>query len=201
MTDGQRAIYLASASPRRSELLRQVGIEHDIRPVVLDETPRAGEAPSRYALRLAQEKAHALWEALSVAERRPVLAADTTVALGALILGKPADRVEAASMLRQLSGREHEVHTAIALLHDGGADARLSTSHVRFRELSAAEIDWYWDTGEPADKAGAYAVQGKAAIFISNLSGSYSGVMGLPLYETWELLAPVLGLNGRGVGG
>jgi septum formation protein len=201
MTAGQRAIYLASASPRRSELLRQVGIEHDIRPVALDETPRAGEAPSRYALRLAQEKARALWEALPVAERRPVLAADTTVALGALILGKPADRVEAASMLMQLSGREHEVHTAIALLHAGGADARVSTSHVRFRRLSAAEIDWYWDTGEPADKAGAYAVQGKAAIFISNLSGSYSGVMGLPLYETWELLAPVLGLNGRGVGG
>ncbi len=201
MTAGQRAIYLASASPRRSELLRQVGIEHDMRPVALDETPRAGEAPSRYALRLAEAKARAIWEALPAAERRPVLAADTTVALGARILGKPADRVEAASMLMQLSGREHEVHTAIALLHDGGADTRISTSRVRFRELSAAEVDWYWDTGEPADKAGAYAVQGKAAIFISHLSGSYSGVMGLPLYETWELLAPVLGLNGRGVGG
>jgi len=201
MTPGQRAIYLASASPRRSELLRQVGIEHDVRPVALDESPRAGEAPSRYALRLAEEKARALWEALPVAERRPVLAADTTVALGTRILGKPADRAEAASMLMQLSGREHEVHTAIALVHANGADARVNTSRVRFRELSAAEVDWYWDTGEPADKAGAYAVQGRAAIFISHLSGSYSGVMGLPLYETWELLAPVLGLNGRGVGG
>ena len=201
MTAGRRTIILASASPRRSELLRQVGIDHSIRPVALDETPRPGEAPARYALRLAEEKARALWEELPVAERRPVLAADTTVALGARILGKPADRVEAASMLMQLSGREHEVHTAIALLHAAGADARVSTSRVRFRKLSAAEIDWYWDTGEPADKAGAYAVQGKAAIFISNLSGSYSGVTGLPLYETWELLAPVLGLNGRGVGG
>jgi septum formation protein len=103
-------------------------------------------------------------------------------------------------MLQRLSGRVHEVHTAIAVRHEGGADSRLSTSTVAFRSLSAQEIDWYWDTGEPADKAGAYAVQGKAAIFIRQLSGSYSGVMGLPLFETWELLAPVLGLNGRGAG-
>ena len=193
--DGQRLIFLASASPRRGELLRQIGIAHEVRPVDIDESPAPGEKPAHYALRLAEAKARALWERLPAAERRPVLAADTTVALGDAILGKPADRADAAAMLARLSGREHEVHTAVALLHEDGADSRLSTSRVAFRTLSAAEIDWYWNTGEPADKAGAYAVQGQAAIFIRHLSGSYSGVMGLPLYETWELLAPVLGLN------
>jgi septum formation protein len=201
MTAGQRSIYLASASPRRSQLLRQIGVPHEVRPVDIDESFATDEVPAHYALRLAQQKARALWEQLPPAERRPVLAADTTVALGSAILGKPADRADAVAILSQLSGREHEVHTAVAVLHDRGADARVSTSTVRFRVLTAAEIDWYWDTGEAADKAGAYAVQGQAAIFIRHLSGSYSGVMGLPLYETWELLAPVLGLNGRGAGG
>jgi septum formation protein len=200
MGPGQRTIYLASASPRRGELLRQIGIAHEACPVDIDETPRSGEAPPDYALRLAQQKARALWERLPASARRPVLAADTTVALGAEILGKPVDRDDAAAMLARLSGREHEVHTAVAVLHEHGADSRLSTSHVIFRPLSALDIDWYWATGEPADKAGAYAVQGKAAIFIRHLSGSYSGVMGLPLFETWELLAPVLGLTGRGGG-
>jgi septum formation protein len=191
-------IYLASASPRRSALLRQVGVAHEVRPVDLDETPRPGEPPARYALRLAEEKARALWTTLRSAERRPVLAADTTVALGDEILGKPVDRDDAVRILRRLSGRDHEVHTAVALLHEGGADARLSTSIVSFRELGAAEIDWYWNTGEPADKAGAYAVQGYGAIFVRHLAGSFSGVMGLPLYETWELLAPLLGLTVQG---
>jgi septum formation protein len=189
------AIYLASASPRRSELLRQIDVTHAVLPVDIDETPRPGEKPAHYALRLAEEKARALWEQLPVAQRRPVLAADTTVALGDEILGKPVDRDDAVRMLGRLSGREHEVHTAVAVLHEGGADARVSTSTVAFRPLTGAEIDWYWRTGEPADKAGAYAVQGHAAIFIRRLAGSYSGVMGLPLYETWELLAPLLGLN------
>jgi septum formation protein len=191
-------IYLASASPRRSALLRQIGVAHEVRPVDLDETPRAGEPPARYALRLAEEKARALWAKLRPAERRPVLAADTTVAIGDEILGKPTDRDDAARILGRLSGRDHQVHTAVALLHEGGADARLSTSTVSFRELRAAEIDWYWNTGEPADKAGAYAVQGYGAIFVRHLAGSFSGVMGLPLYETWELLAPVLGLTDQG---
>ena len=190
-------ILLASASPRRSELLRQIDVAHDVRPVAIDERPRPGEKPAPYALRLAGEKARALWEQLPVAERRPVLAADTTVALDDEILGKPADREDAFRILGRLSGRVHEVHTAVAVLHEGGADARVSTSTVAFRELTPAEIDWYWRTGEPADKAGAYGVQGHAAIFIRHLAGSYSGVMGLPLYETWELLAPALGLNGR----
>lgn len=191
------SILLASASPRRSALLRQIGVDHDVRPVDIDETPRTGERPAQYALRLAEEKARALWQRLEPTERRPVLAADTTVALGDEILGKPLDREDAARILARLSGREHEVHTAVALLHAAGADARVSTSTVTFRDLSDAEIEWYWRTGEPADKAGAYAVQGHGAIFIRHLAGSYSGVMGLPLYETWELLAPLLGLNGR----
>jgi septum formation protein len=198
MPAGHCAIYLASASPRRGELLRQIGVAHEARPVDVDESPRTGEAPAQYALRLAQEKARALWEQVAEADRLPVLAADTTVALGEEILGKPADRAEAIAMLQRLSGREHQVHTAIALLHAGGADSRISTSNVTFRSLSPAEIEWYWHTGEPIDKAGAYAVQGKAAIFIRHLAGSYSGVMGLPLFETWELLEPVLGRNGRG---
>jgi septum formation protein len=192
------AIYLASASPRRSELLRQLGVTHAVRPVDIDESPQPGEQPAAYALRLAVEKARTLWQRLDRSERRPVLAADTTVALGCDILGKPSDREDAAGMLERLSGRDHEVHTAVAVLHDGGSDARLSSSAVSFRLLTRDEIDWYWQTGEPADKAGAYAVQGKGAIFVRHLAGSYSGVVGLPLYETWELLAPVLGLNGRG---
>ncbi len=191
-------IYLASASPRRSELLRQIDVPHEVRPVDVDETPHGGETPARYALRLAEEKARALWERLPPGERKPVLAADTTVALGDEILGKPMDRDDATRILGRLSGRDHEVHTAVALLHEGGADARVSTSTVSFRAITAAEFDWYWRTGEPADKAGAYAVQGHGAIFIRHLSGSYSGVMGLPLYETWELLAPLLGLTRLG---
>ena len=135
-------IYLASASPRRSALLRQIGVAHEVRPVDLDETPRPGEPPARYALRLAEEKARALRATLRPDERKPVLAADTTVVLGDEILGKPVDRDDAARILGRLSGRDHQVHTAVALLHEGGADARLSTSTVSFRELLATEIDW-----------------------------------------------------------
>jgi len=191
-------ILLASASPRRSELLRQVGIAHEVRPVDVDESVREGEAPSAYVLRLAESKAAALWQQLAAADRRPVLAADTTVALEGEIFGKPASLAEARNMLGRLSGRTHEVHTAVAILHGGGAAARVSSSSVTFRVLTPAEIDAYWRTGEPADKAGGYAVQGRAAAFISHISGSYSGIMGLPLYETWELLAPVLGLTAGG---
>jgi len=193
-------ILLASASPRRSELLRQVGIAHEVRPVDVDESVRPDEAPSAYVLRLAEAKAAALWQQLDAGQRLPVLAADTTVALEGEIFGKPADAAEARAMLGRLSGRTHEVHTAVAVLHAGGAAARVSSSSVSLRELSSAEIDWYWNTGEPADKAGGYAVQGRAAVFIRHIAGSYSGIMGLPLYETWELLAPVLGLTGRGDG-
>ena len=189
-------ILLASASPRRSELLRQIGVAHAVRPVDVDESVRPGEAPSAYVLRLAEAKAAALWDGLGGGERLPVLAADTTVALEGEIFGKPGDASEARAMLGRLSGRTHEVHTAVALRHSGGGAARLSSSQVSLRELSAAEIDAYWQTGEPADKAGGYAVQGRAAVFIRHIAGSYSGIMGLPLYETWELLAPLLGRAG-----
>lgn len=188
-------ILLASASPRRSELLRQVGIAHSIRPVDIDESVHVGEAPSAYVLRLAEAKAAALWRRLAATERKPVLAADTTVALEGEIFGKPGSLGEARAMLGRLSGRTHEVHTAVAVLHERGAAARVNSSTVTFRALTPAEIDGYWHTGEPADKAGGYAVQGRAAAFISHIAGSYSGIMGLPLYETWELLAPVLGLT------
>jgi septum formation protein len=186
-------VLLASASPRRSELLRQVGIAHEVRPVDIDEAVRPGEAPSAYVLRLAEAKAAALWQQLGPGERRPVLAADTTVALEGEIFGKPGSLAEARAMLGRLSGRTHEVHTAVAVLHAGGSGARVSSSSVSMRELSPAEIDWYWSTGEPADKAGGYAVQGRAALFIRHIAGSYSGIVGLPLFETWELLAPLLG--------
>ena len=120
------------------------------------------------------------------------------MALEGEIFGKPADLAEARAMLGRLSGRTHEVHTAVAVLHERGAAARVNSSSVTFRDLTSAEIDWYWHTGEPADKAGGYAVQGRAAAFISHIAGSYSGIMGLPLFETWELLAPVLGLTAGG---
>lgn len=187
-------IVLASASPRRSELLRQIGIDHVVRPVEVDESVRPGEAPAAYVLRLADAKARALRAQLATAERRPILAADTTVALEGAILGKPRDADDARAMLERLSGRTHQVHTAVAVLHGGVLDARVSTSDVSLRPLSPEEIDWYCRTDEPLDKAGAYAVQGLAAVFVRHLSGSYSGVVGLPLLETWELLAPVLGL-------
>jgi len=187
-------IVLASASPRRSELLRQIGIDHVVRPVEVDESVRPGEAPAAYVLRLADTKARALRAQLATAERRPILAADTTVALEGAILGKPRDADDARAMLERLSGRTHQVHTAVAVLHGGVLDARVSTSDVSLRPLSPEEIDWYCRTDEPLDKAGAYAVQGLAAVFVRHLSGSYSGVVGLPLLETWELLAPALGL-------
>lgn len=187
-------ILLASASPRRSELLRQVGIPHEIRPVGIDESIQPGEAPSAYVVRLAETKARTLWGTLPPVARLPVLAADTTVALEGEIFGKPRDAGDARAMLGRLSGQTHQVHTAVAVLHAGGAATRVCSSNVSMRTMTPAEIDWYWSTGEPGDKAGAYAVQGRAAVFIRHIAGSYSGVMGLPLYETWELLTPVLGL-------
>jgi septum formation protein len=192
-------IYLASRSPRRRELLKQIGVGHESlllredlsRGVDVDETPLPGEAPRDYVRRVTQAKAETGW--LHVTQRHlprlPVLAADTAVALGERIMGKPADDSAAVEMLGALSGREHEVLTAVALAFDGRLDMRLSVSTVRFRTLSADEIRRYVLTGEPLDKAGAYAVQGRAAAFISSLAGSYSGVMGLPLCETAELLA------------
>lgn len=181
-------IYLASASPRRSALLAQIGVAHRVAPVAVDESVASAEAPETYVTRLAALKAETLWQRLTEPERLPVLGSDTTVVVDNGILGKPADEDECVRMLQLLSGRTHQVHTAVALRSSAGSDVRLSISDVTFRELSMAEMRSYWRTGEPADKAGGYAVQGRAAIFISRIAGSYSGIMGLPLFETAQLL-------------
>jgi septum formation protein len=185
-------IFLASASPRRSELLRQIGIDHEVRAVEVDETRRSRESATAYVARLAETKARALWDELPEVERRPVLGADTTVTLDGEIFGKPHGASSARAMLGRLSGRTHEVHTAVALVCTHSVELRLCSSTVRFRRLTDAELDWYCTSDESVDKAGGYAIQGRAAVFVSHLAGSYSGVMGLPLCETWELLAPIL---------
>ncbi len=191
-------IYLASRSPRRRELLAQIGVRYHLllfraRPGEgpdVDETPLPGELPATYVERVARAKAEVGWKRMQQRNLplAPVLAADTTVALASRILGKPGSREEAAEMLAALSGSTHEVLTAIALkLHDD-LESAVSRSEVRFKALSPEEIQKYVATGECDDKAGAYAIQGRAARFIVELHGSYSGVMGLPLYETAQLL-------------
>src|ERR1700722_964904 len=196
----QDFVYLASASPRRRELLQQIGVSFRVVGTAVDEAIRPGESAPAYVLRLAAAKTDAGWQSSRDASEAAVLAADTAVILGGRILGKPADRQDAEDMLRQLSGRTHEVLTAVALRTGDGVLTRISRSEVTFRNLAAGEIQAYWETGEPGDKAGAYAIQGRAAVFIADLRGSYSGVMGLPLFETAELLdrAGVLRWQGRG---
>jgi septum formation protein len=181
-------IYLASGSPRRRELLRQIGVSYRLIDTAVDETPLKDEAPLAYVSRVAAAKANAGWQCSRDPDDAPVLAADTAVVLDGSILGKPRDQADALDMLRRLSGRSHEVLTAVALRCAAGLDGRVSRSVVTFRSIDAAEASAYWDTGEPRDKAGAYAIQGRAAAFITDLRGSYSGVMGLPLFETAELL-------------
>ena len=178
-------ICLASVSPRRRELLAQIGVPHSVVGADIDETAQIGEAPRDYVLRMARQKALAVRER---GESLPVLAADTTVVLDDIIYGKPRDREDGLAMLGRLSGRTHAVLTAVALADARGVAVQLSVSTVRFRDLSSQECAQYWETGEPRDKAGGYAVQGAAAVFIESLSGSYSGVMGLPLFETAGLL-------------
>lgn len=179
-------LCLASVSPRRRELLAQIGVPHRVTGAEIDETVRRGESPREYVMRLAQEKALAVQRR---GESLPVLAADTTVVLDDVIYGKPADAAEAVNMLQKLSGRTHEVLTAVALASAGAVAVRVSASSVRFRALRREECEAYWRTGEPRDKAGGYAIQGFGAVFVESLTGSYSGVMGLPLYETAELLS------------
>ena len=191
-------IYLASRSSRRRELLKQIGVhfevllfrEHGLRGRDMDETPRPDEMPDAYVMRVARDKADAGWQRVVQRglPRHPVLAADTTVCLRDKIFGKPADRADASAMLRELSGREHRVLTAVVLCFDSTVDAILNENVVRFRELDDAEIAQYVETGEPFDKAGGYAIQGRAAAFIPEILGSFTGVMGLPLYETASLL-------------
>lgn len=181
-------IYLASASPRRAELLGQIGVRCEVRPAEIDERAHAGEAPRQYVARVAAAKAAAVHAALDGASR-PVLAADTAVVLDGRLLGKPADERAALGMLEALSGRTHRVLSAIALRHADGSETALSESEVRFRSTTAAERTAYCRTGEPYGKAGGYAIQGRGAVFVAHLSGSYSSVMGLPVHETAALLA------------
>lgn len=179
-------LILASTSPRRAELLRQIGVAFEPRTVEVDESPRPGEVAAETALRLAVAKAEA--GRPQAAPGQAVLAADTLVSLDGEPLGKPRDREDFFAMLRRLSGRRHEVYTAVALAWEDQIKSFLSVSHVDFRPLLDAELAAYWETGEPQDKAGGYAIQGRAAVFITRLEGSFSGVMGLPLFETAELL-------------
>jgi septum formation protein len=181
-------IYLASGSPRRRELLQQIGVTFRVTRADLDETVRPGEMPLDYVTRLAATKADAGWLNSRGLPEAPVLAADTAVILDGQILGKPRDRDDAMRMLGLISGRTHEVLTAVALRTERGIRGKVSRSSVTFRPISADEARRYWDTGEPSDKAGAYAIQGRAAVFIEDIKGSYSGVMGLPLFETAQLL-------------
>ena len=180
-------VYLASASPRRQALLTQLGVRHESLRVAVDETPRAGEGAEDLVCRLAAAKAQA-----GLTVRRspiaPVVAADTAVALGDELFGKPADRADGVRMLGRLAARTHVVWTAVAVTDGQRERVELSRSEVTFRALAPEEIAAYWLTGEPADKAGAYAIQGRGAQFIADLRGSYSGVMGLPLFETARLL-------------
>jgi len=179
-------VYLASGSPRRRELLAQIGVPFRAIGVDVDEAVLPGEPPDRYVLRLAAAKAEAGW-VLSGGEA-PVLGADTAVVLDGRVLGKPADAADGIAMLSRLSGRTHQVLSAVALRWAGGAATRLCRSEVEFRALDPAECREYWQGAEPCDKAGGYAIQGLAAVFVRNLHGSYSGVVGLPIFETAELL-------------
>jgi septum formation protein len=178
-------LRLASASPRRRELLTQIGVPHSVKPAHIDESRKPSESANEYVLRLAKEKAQHVWRE---ADNLPVLAADTTVVLDGEIFGKPRDRDDALQMLAALSNRTHDVLTAVALATTEGIATTISESKVRFRKTTDEERLAYWSTGEPRDKAGAYAIQGMGAIFIESIGGSYSGVMGLPLFETAELL-------------
>jgi septum formation protein len=181
-------VYLASSSPRRRELLRQIGVAYRLLEADVDETARPGEEPESYVMRVARAKADAAWPRREAGSGAAVLAADTAVILQGAILGKPRDSADAVSMLLRLSGRTHQVLSALALRHERGVASRISRSAVTFRSIDAAEAQRYWETGEARDKAGGYGVQGFGAVFVAELRGSYSGVMGLPLFETALLL-------------
>ena len=180
-------LILASSSPRRAELLQQIGVNFEIKSVEVDETPIQGERPYDYVKRLAIEKAAAT-KAFYQGANVLVLGSDTAVIINGQILGKPNNKEQAMLMLRQLSGSSHTVLTSVAIIGFEQEHWLVSESKVTFSTLSEREIEWYWSTGEPKDKAGAYGIQGKAAVFIKRLEGSFSGVMGLPLYETSQLL-------------
>ncbi|HBP5566370.1 Maf family protein [Pseudomonas paraeruginosa] len=183
------SLYLASASPRRRELLAQIGVPLSVLSIAIDETPLPDEAPAAYVERLARGKAAAGLAMLEeLGGEGCVLGADTSVVIDGRILGKPADESDGLAMLAALSGREHQVLTAVALAAATGIEARVVECRVRFRQIGRDEALRYWLSGEPADKAGGYAIQGLGAIFVSRIEGSYSAVVGLPLCETAELL-------------
>ncbi len=177
-------LFLASSSPRRSEILRQLGLDFDAAGVDVDETPEAGEDAETMVLRLARDKAQA-----AASPEIVVLAADTAVVLDGEIFGKPRDRDDALAMLARLSGREHEVGTGVATAVGDRVDTAISRTRVHFREIRRDEALDYWHSGEPRDKAGAYGIQGLGGVFVSSIEGSYSGVVGLPVFETARLLA------------
>ena len=191
-------IYLASKSPRRRELLTQLGVDYGVlllrdsanRPVDVSEEVLAGEAPQDYVARVTREKAQAGWRIIGQRQLPlyPVLAADTTVVLNGIIYGKPANKLDAIAMIEQLSGQTHQVLTSVAIQFEEQNWQITQQSEVTFCALDSAQIDHYCSSTEPYDKAGGYGIQGKAAQFISHISGSYSGIMGLPLYETAQLL-------------
>ena len=187
-----QTIILASRSPRRVELLKQIGIDSIVRPADVDETPLAGEAPADYVQRVAKQKVIATAKSLkSEFTNLPVLAADTTVALDGEILGKPENDDDAIKMLQRLSASKHAVHTAVAVSLKNKVKVILSTTTVEMMPLTDAMIKAYVATGEQRDKAGSYAIQGKAGAWVARIEGSYSGVMGLPLYETAKLLRDI----------
>jgi septum formation protein len=198
MAFGDNRIYLASRSPRRRDLLKQIGVPFELlllredlrRGVDVDETPMPDESAGVYVLRIARLKVEMAVRQIAYRNlpQKPVLAADTTVVFDGEIIGKPDDAEHAARMLRTLSGREHQVLTAVAIALREQIETQISVSTVWFRELSDADVRRYCASGEPLDKAGAYAIQGRAGAFVTRIAGSYSGIMGLPLAETVELL-------------
>lgn len=181
-------LVLASASLRRAELLRAAGFTFDVEPVDVDETPRPSEAAADYALRVARDKAAAWRRHRESGEGACVLAADTVVVVDGRILGKPSSRDQAREMLTLLSGATHLVHTGVVVHHDGREVAELATTRVRFIDLSGSEIDWYLRSGEAEGKAGAYAIQGRAARFVDWIEGSWSNVVGLPVATVYRML-------------
>ena len=201
-------LVLASESPRRRELLARLGVEFEVCAAAVDETRLDGETADDMVIRLATAKARAVFlrhndarhgmrhnDAPKIAPKIAVLGGDTTVALGDEIFGKPRDRIEAAAMLKKLSGQTHIVHSAVALVADNHARHATSASEVTFGELNAAQIEQYCADGEPLDKAGGYGIQGAGGAFVKHINGSYSGVVGLPLWETARLLDGLANLN------
>jgi septum formation protein len=181
-------IILASASPRRRELLEQIGVIAIVQPVDIDETQQGHEPAIKYVQRLAMEKAQTGFETIDNRDMLPVLGSDTIIEVDTMVLGKPENRQQAKEMLELLSDRKHTVHSSVAIVTHEEKLIETSSTQVHFKALAEEEIDSYLETGEADDKAGSYAIQGRAAQFIKNINGSYTGVMGLPLYETAQLL-------------